>query len=121
MLAVEVAAAELAAAEAHLQAATEEWEQAHGSLLEEQATLGTEIELLKQQRVSALENVAPENRELYDTMRKKKTSQPVAKMQGDTCAVCGVEQTMAVAQEVRRAQGLVLCSSCGRILVEASA
>lgn len=117
MMAVEEAEAALSAAKSHRQGVRESWENEHGQLLEEGAQLETQIAALRQQREQALKSVAPEYQKLYDNLRAKKHNQPIAALSGNTCAVCGVEQTLLVAKSVRQAQELVYCTNCGRILV----
>ena len=75
------------------------------------------METLQQQRATAIEDVAPENRQLYDRMKKQKGNHPVATIQGNACSVCGIGLTTAVVQQVRHAQTLIHCQSCERILV----
>ena len=117
MIEIEEVDAHLGACESELQQVTAEWEQLHSDLLEEKVTLDSEVEILQQQRASAIEDVTPENRQFYDTMRKQKGNQPVATIQGNACSICGIGLTTAIIQEVRHSQTLVQCQSCERILV----
>ena len=52
---------------------------------------------------------------LYDRLYKK-SHIVVAAMSNGCCSVCGMQVPIAQAQQVRLAQHLVTCSSCGRIL-----
>jgi hypothetical protein len=117
MIAVEEAEGALAAAEARLQEAHQSQVAERTKLLQEQALLQAEVKTLQAQRAAAANNVTPENLKLYTALRPKKANQPISLMQGHSCTLCGVEQTMAVAQQVRQAQKLVYCTSCERILV----
>ena len=52
---------------------------------------------------------------LYDRLYKK-SHIVVSAMSNNCCAVCGMQVPIAQGQQVRLAQHLVTCSSCGRIL-----
>jgi predicted nucleic acid-binding Zn-ribbon protein len=117
MVAIEEAEAALDAATAHLQSVREMWESEHSQLLDEGAQLESQIAVFRQQREQALKSVIPENQKLYHNLRVKKHNQPVAALDGNSCSVCGVEQTLAVAKSARQGQELVYCTNCGRILV----
>lgn len=117
MLKVEDTEAGLAKAQAVLQQVKADWESQNRQLLDEQAKLKTETERLQQQRKQALAEVSPESLDVYNTLKPRKHNQPVAVLEGDSCAACGVEQTMAIISETDRGASLVKCLSCGRILV----
>jgi hypothetical protein len=117
MMAIEDAEAALQTAKSHLNGVREKWESEHSQLLDEGAQLESQIAALQQQREQALKSVTPENQKLYHNLRVKKHNQPLATLDGNSCAVCGVEQTLAVVKSVRQGQALVYCTNCGRILV----
>ena len=52
---------------------------------------------------------------LYDRLYKK-SHIVISAMSNNCCAVCGMQVPIAQGQQVRLAQHLVTCSSCGRIL-----
>lgn len=116
LITVEDSESHLALCEEALQAATHTLAQQHAALREEQEQLAAGVEALKQQRKQAAENVTPENQQLYDMLKSRKANQAVAEMHESTCAICGIEQTSADAQEIRRGN-LLMCQNCGRILV----
>jgi len=117
MLAVEEAEAALNDANARLREAQAGWENEHQHLLAEKAELEEQTVTLTEKRQQAVKPVAAENLKLYDNLKVKKHNQPVAVLAGTSCSVCGVEQTLAISKSVRQEQGLVYCTSCGRILV----
>jgi uncharacterized protein len=117
MVTVEDAETAVAKATTSLQEVKVIWEGEHGQLLDEGAQLESQIALFRQQREQALTAVTAENQKLYHNLKAKKHNQPIAALKGDSCAMCGVEQTLAVSRSVRQAQELVYCVSCGRILV----
>lgn len=89
----------------------------HESLTHEMKRLKQEIKVLKTDRQAAADQVTAENMELYDTLRARKQRIAVAALDGDMCSVCRVGQTSNIVQQVRQDQNLIMCSSCGRILV----
>jgi hypothetical protein len=117
MLEVEEAEQALSTAESAL----EEARKAHGGeqsqLQQEQAELQAQIKALQAQRAEALKQITPENLKIYNMLRPRKANAPVSPLDDRTCHLCGVEQTMAVVQQVRHGQELVYCSNCERILV----
>jgi predicted nucleic acid-binding Zn-ribbon protein len=117
LIAVETAEAIVAESKLHFQAVKSDWEGEHGQLLDEGVLLETQIADLHQKRKLALQSVSPEYQKLYHNLRAKKHNQPIATLIGNSCAVCGVEQTLAVAKSVRQGKELTYCMSCGRILV----
>ncbi len=120
MLDVEAAEGALADAEAQLQDAQRTHESEHSQLLKEQAALQAEVKALQAQRTEAASAVTPENLKIYTAMRPKKSNQPIAILKDRSCSVCGVEETMAIEQQVRQGHTLTYCTSCERILVYVS-
>lgn len=118
MVAVEGGEAALKSSEENLAQVQIAWEDGHKDLLAEQAQLEQQIAVLKGQLVKARDSVTPENLKTYNALKPRKANQPMALMQGQSCAVCGIEQNMAIVQEVRRGSTLVTCLGCGRILVQ---
>jgi uncharacterized protein len=121
MVEVEEAEAELTAVQKVLQSVTATWEHSHQDLLLEKAQLEQQVVDLKQQHKSALTQVTADNLKTYNSLKPRKNNQPVAPMNERTCTVCGIEQTSALAQEVRRGAVLVYCQGCERILVSLKA
>jgi predicted nucleic acid-binding Zn-ribbon protein len=117
MMSVENADAMLSEKQVTLQQLTTAWEDDHQHLLDEQKKLQGEVSLHQQKREEALPPVMPDSLKAYNTLRPRKNNQPVALLVNGSCSVCRVEQDMAVITEVRKAQKLVYCTSCGRILV----
>jgi hypothetical protein len=116
MMAIEAAEDDLQQKQNRLQQVTAGLEAQHGDLLAEKQRIEGDIEALNARREKALAAVTAENLRLYNTMRKRKGNQPIARLSGDSCATCGIQQTSAVVQEVRKRESLVECINCGRIL-----
>jgi uncharacterized protein len=117
MLKVENAEAELNQKQAALEALTSNFESDHRHLLDEQKKLQGEVKAQQQKREGALPPIAAASLKMYNALRPRKNNQPIALLVNGSCSVCRVEQDMAVIGEVRKAQKLTPCSSCGRILV----
>ena len=117
MMAVEEAEAALAEREANLASVTASRGDEHRQLLDEQSKLENRIHQLNENREQVLRELTPENIKIYDTMKVKKHNQPIAVIEGNTCSICGVAQTVTIEREVRQGTRLVNCSNCGRILV----
>jgi predicted nucleic acid-binding Zn-ribbon protein len=120
MMAIEDGEKLLTDAQAQLNNISQAWENEHQQLIDEQSQLESEVKILRQKRERALEPISPENQQLYSSLRTKKNNQPISALDGNTCSVCGVEQTLAVMKNVRQGQGLIYCGNCGRILVAKS-
>lgn len=52
----------------------------------------------------------------YDNLRKKKSGVAVARVEDQTCSICGNGLTPAECQSAKSSTNLFTCSSCGRIL-----
>lgn len=117
MLNLEEAEATLATSESELKETAHEWETTNADLVREQGELQQRVESLKARRESAAKQLEPELLRAYMTLRQRKLFSPVAVMQGRTCSVCGVEQTIVLADEVRRGDRIVHCANCDRILL----
>lgn len=117
MLDLESAQAVVNAAQADLQTTVEARAGEKQSLLDEQTRLTEQANTLRTQRESALARVEDAVFQIYRGLMSKKGSIAVAKLDGQSCSVCQIEQTMAIVLEAKRGQGLVYCVNCGRILV----
>jgi predicted nucleic acid-binding Zn-ribbon protein len=117
MMEVETAESMLADGELHLKQAQVVQDTQQSDLVKEQATLQAEVKALQTQRTEAAAKVEADSLKVYTAMRAKKISEPISVLKGNTCTFCGVEETMAVTQQVRQGQKLVHCTNCERILV----
>jgi uncharacterized protein len=117
MMLSEEAQAKAEQAEAHLAQTKATWESSHTDLLNEQAELNTKVEGLKAQRQTALKPITPENLKAYNALKGRKANQPMSPLNGNSCTLCGIEQTMNVVQQARHGEKLIPCINCGRYLV----
>jgi uncharacterized protein len=104
-------------AETHLNQTRQTWESAHTDLLAEQADLNAKLENFKAQRQTAAKAVTPDNLKQYNALKPRKANQPMALLNGNSCSLCGIEQTMNIVQQARRGENLIPCLNCGRFLV----
>lgn len=117
MIEIENLQSALAEARQHLAQVKSERASEHKALRAEFKQLKAELDDLKAQRKATASELTKENLELYKTLRDKKQGLAVARLEGDSCSVCGVRQTTSIAQQVRQGDVIVTCTSCGRILV----
>lgn len=89
----------------------------HHGLVTEQATLQTVVKQNISQRETVLKQITPDNQSVYKSLRAKKANRPTSLLNGDSCSMCGVQQTMEIVNAARRREGLIYCENCGRILV----
>lgn len=118
MIIVEELQARLADAAAHLSSVESAWNTKYVALSEESKQLKHELKTLKAERELAEPDVSEANLTLYLTLRTEKRGQAVAVLQDEACSVCRVGQTSNIVKQVRQSDDIILCSGCGRILVE---
>ena len=76
---------------------------------------GSQIDTLNDQIAELRSKLDPQVLGVYERLSKRSLIVMSAMTDGN-CAVCGMQVPIAQAQQVRLAQHLVTCSSCGRIL-----
>jgi predicted nucleic acid-binding Zn-ribbon protein len=82
---------------------------------EQSAQQGT-LETLGIQRDAALSEISPEDLEKYTSIRRAKRGLAVTRMEGGSCAACGVAPSTSRVDSARSGQDIVQCGNCGRIL-----
>lgn len=117
MIVVEELEEALEQATARRDALAAAWEDEQAALLTEQKQLKREFQALKAERETSVADVAADLLELYNDLRVKKRGNAVALLEGENCSICGVGQTTTIVQQVRQGQQIILCHSCGRVLV----
>lgn len=120
MLSIEEADGQLAEAEGSLAALVERRGVEHREFLQERKTLQDRLPQLEARRLQALGQISPELQKQYFALKPLKGVKPVARMEGNSCTLCGVAQTLTAEREVRLGRRLVTCANCGRILVHAA-
>ena len=76
---------------------------------------GSHLDSLNDSIEALQQKLEPQVAGLYDRLYKK-SHIVMSAMTNNCCAVCGMQVPIAQGQQVRLAQHLVTCSSCGRIL-----
>lgn len=76
---------------------------------------GSHLDSLNDSIDALYRKLEPQVTGLYDRLYKKNHI-VISAMSNNCCAVCGMQVPIAQGQQVRMAQHLVTCSSCGRIL-----
>jgi len=76
---------------------------------------GSHLDQLNDSIAAVQQKLQPQVAGLYDRLYKK-NHVVMAAMSNGCCAACGMQVPIAQSQQVRLAQHLVTCSSCGRIL-----
>lgn len=79
---------------------------------------GSHLDSLNESIESLQQKLVPQVVSVYDRLYKK-NHVVIAAMTNNCCSVCGMQVPIAQGQQVRLAQHLVTCSSCGRILFAA--
>ena len=79
---------------------------------------GSHLDALNDSIASLQQKLEPQVRGVYDRLYKK-SHIVMAAMNKGCCSACGMQVPIAQAQQVKLAQHLVTCSSCGRMLFEA--
>ncbi|MCY3905949.1 MAG: hypothetical protein OXF63_01695 [Anaerolineaceae bacterium] len=121
MMAIEDAETRLADAEEALAEVIDRRGDAHKELILERDNLINSLPELESRRQGALENIQPELQRQYEALKPRKGGQPVARMEGNSCTLCGVAQNITAEREVQQGRRLVTCTNCGRILVAVTA
>ena len=121
MMAIEEAESRMADAEQALREVMGRRGDAHKELILERDTLMNSLPDLERRRQTALEKIQPELQRRYAALKPRKGGQPVARMEGNSCTLCGVAQNITAEREVKQGRRLVSCANCGRILVAVTA
>ena len=74
------------------------------------------LDRLHSERNASLSLIDSESLKTYDAMRKRKSGVAVTIAKDGACAVCGGTIRPSELQVARSSQGIVFCTSCGRIL-----
>ena len=85
-------------------------------LREEEERLTGEFARVGQSRDRLVPQLSAEPLALYESLRRSRNGQAVAKVERGMCASCRLTLSTMELQRARSARGVVQCSSCGRIL-----
>lgn len=116
MIAAESADESLKQAENDFQQAKATAIEENASLLGEKTKLEDDLERLLREKEAVLQPIPSSSMALYEKLRKTKRGTAVAAISDGGCSICGQALTPADLQLVRKANELIYCPSCGRIL-----
>jgi predicted nucleic acid-binding Zn-ribbon protein len=113
----------LEAADAHCRATSVRLEEVlhklgaeHTQLEQRRSELLRKKDSLLSERAATAEAVKPAWHQTYEGLRRTRRGVAVTAVEDGACAACGTALTPATQQNVRHAQDLIPCPSCGRIL-----
>ena len=110
-------AAAIAAAEAALTGTEQHFASESAACADERASVGDALASLHAERHALAALVAPTVLSTYDTIAGKRNGIGIATIEAGICAACHVRLRPQIATTAAKAEGLVQCESCGRILV----
>jgi predicted nucleic acid-binding Zn-ribbon protein len=106
----------LSSATTKLEATESVWRKEQSRLAQEIERERAAVSELKQAREELVAPLDARHLALYQELLRKKGGRAVARLNGSMCEGCRVTLPSSQAQQVRRAQELVTCPNCGRIL-----
>lgn len=116
MTEAEAAEKALAAALAALEQAQQSWQAIQPDLERRVEAAHAELATAEGERDRSWEEVPASYRAAYERLAPR-LGNPVAEVAGGQCGACRVGLTASELQQVRRAEQLLNCQNCGRILV----
>ncbi|MEZ4583638.1 MAG: C4-type zinc ribbon domain-containing protein, partial [Caldilineaceae bacterium] len=116
LLQSEETSARLQEERATLAALEADWRAGQGELGEEETKMKRNFLILRKQRENAVAAVDKDRLAEYERMRKRKAGVAVAAIENGECGACHVQLPTGVISAARTGDGLVYCTSCGRIL-----
>lgn len=93
-----------------------EWRAGQGELGGEETKMKRNFLILRKQRETAVNALDEETLAEYDRLRKRKGGVAVAAIENGECGACHVQLPTGVISAAHAENGLVYCTSCGRIL-----
>jgi predicted nucleic acid-binding Zn-ribbon protein len=116
MLAMEDATNAHESAQSNLAKTEEQVAKENVDLTEEKNSLLGNVEELETRWVEATVPIAPEEIQLYLSLRETRHGLAVAEVEDNSCSACGFNLTAAQAQAARSPSKITTCDSCRRIL-----
>jgi len=102
--------------EDQLNSANKKLELRQKDLVEESKRIETQRSKLLTEREISLSQVPEQLILTYDDLRRKKSGVAVARVEDQTCSICGTSLTPAECQAAKSSTKIFTCSSCGRVL-----
>ncbi|RMF39391.1 MAG: hypothetical protein D6755_14305 [Anaerolineae bacterium] len=88
----------------------------HAALLGEKETLEQKLHTLQEERQSLVDQIPPDEYQLYEELRARRGGIAVAGVQAQTCGACGTTLNSLVLQAVRSPSRMARCPGCNRLL-----
>ena len=92
------------------------WRESQADLLREKEKIESDMPLAEQRVKKQASSLEAPARSIYDRVKAKKGTMPVARVEGGICTGCRITLPIMLVSRARAGKDLVLCSSCGRVL-----
>jgi len=93
-----------------------EWVTDQDHLKQEQHTLESKLEELRERRPTVVGTIDVDILREYESLRPKKAGRAIAAVKNSVCQGCGMTLSSSRVQRARAGTELMYCSTCGRIL-----
>ncbi|HXV27996.1 MAG TPA: C4-type zinc ribbon domain-containing protein, partial [bacterium] len=113
---IEAAQEEVKKETERLKQCQKDYEAKEAELSHNEQKMNEAVAQLKKQREEIVRHLAPEVKDLYERIVVKKSGIALVKVQGEVCGACQMQLRPQLINEIRMAEGLVLCENCSRIL-----
>jgi hypothetical protein len=104
-------------AQAELARRLAQWQATQADLRSEQLRVTERLAVERARQAATRRAVPSEMLHTYDTLRVRRGGRAVARIDGDTCAVCLVAISPSRLAAAREGEQLAYCENCGRILL----
>ncbi len=95
------------------------WKEAQPRLRKQLAVVEAEAETLVEERAAVADGVPPRELTLYDQLLFRRKGVAVAHVERGVCQACHITLPLRDSARLRRADALITCGNCGRILISA--
>jgi hypothetical protein len=95
----------------------ESWKEAEPRLRKQLAVARAEVENLVEERAGVADDVPPRELTLYDQLLFRRNGVAVAHVERGVCQACHITLPLRDSARLRRADALITCGNCGRILI----
>lgn len=116
MLVFEEARAAESRCEAALRQVVASWKADNSASMHELASVRARIDADAERRAAAVASIPRGDIDLYAALRAKKNGVAVATIRNGACSICGEQPSSTQLQQARVGNGVVTCTTCGRIL-----
>ncbi len=112
----EEAQEELESRQANLEQVAQAWQTSQASLKQELVALKERIGENEAERLAMRQAIPQADLQIYDEVRERKGTVAVAQLKGGVCGFCAVSPSSQHLKNLRRAESIMFCANCGRIL-----